>query len=100
MYNKHDMDGFVSCFKPNVIAVKLPSNEVLLQGHDGLRIRYASRFAEGSSVHATVIHRIDLGSKIIDHEEVIGLGENPVRLAAVYEVEDGLISWVGFLYES
>ena len=94
------MDGFVSCFKPDVIAVKLPSNEILLRGHDGLRLRYASRFADGSNVHANVIHRIDLGSKIIDHEEVIGLGDKPVRLAAAYDIEDGLISWVGFLYES
>ena len=96
-YNAHDMDAFLACYASDVIVVKLPENKVICRGLGEMETRYRSRFAEGSTVHAVLMHRIHLGSRIIDHENVTGLSDSPLNVAAIYEVREDLIRWVAFL---
>jgi len=37
-----------------------------------------------------------LGNKVIDHERIVGVGEDTMEAAAVYEVRNGLICTVWF----
>ena len=49
-------------------------------------------------LHATIVNRMVLGNKVIDHERVVGIKEVPIEAVAVYEVADGLIRAVWFFY--
>ena len=39
-----------------------------------------------------------LGNKVIDHERVTGIREEPLEALAIYEVSDGVIETVWFFY--
>jgi len=58
---------------------------------------YTQRFAS-PNLHAEILSRIVMGNKVIDHERVVGIGEQPLEAVAVYEVVGGLIKSVWFFY--
>jgi hypothetical protein len=62
-----------------------------------LRENYRARFSS-PNLHATIVNRIVLGNKVIDHERVVGINEMPVEALAVYQVDDGRIRAVWFFY--
>ena len=45
---------------------------------------------------AVVQQRIVLGNKVIDHERIFGVREQPIEVALVYEISDDLIQTVWF----
>lgn len=96
-YNARDLDRFAAVYADSIRLYRMPASEPTTVGKAKFREVYASRFAS-PNLHATIVNRMVLGNKVIDHERVLGIKETPVEVAAVYEIENGLIQKVWFFY--
>ncbi|MCB0491470.1 MAG: amidohydrolase family protein [Cyclobacteriaceae bacterium] len=94
-YNAHDLEGFLSVYSKEVKLYNFP-NELLLEGIDHMRERYATRF-ESSNLYAEIVNRSVVGDYIIDQEKVIGIGNSEVEATVIFHVSDGLIDKVWFI---
>lgn len=90
-YNAHDLDAFVACYADDIRIFRMPSTEPVLRGIDAFREHYARHRFNLPTLHAEVLQRIAMGNTVVDHERVSGLGEHPVEVIVVYEVEGGLV---------
>lgn len=88
--NAHDLERFVACYADDA-TIEDGHDNVMAAGHDELRARYGPMFERYPEVRVTPLHRIDVGSFVVQHEEVTGRGE-PERHVAVYLVRDGRIA--------
>jgi hypothetical protein len=96
-YNARDLDRFAATYSQDIVIYRLPALEPAIVGMAKLREVYAGRFSS-PNLHATIVKRIVLGNKVIDHERVVGIKDTPIEAVAVYEVEGGLIGKVWFFY--
>jgi hypothetical protein len=96
-YNARDLEAFAATYADGVTIYRLPTLEPAIRGMAKLREVYAQRFSS-PNLHAEILSRIVLGNKVIDHERVVGIREQPLEAVAVYEVVDGLIATVWFFY--
>ncbi|HUQ29361.1 MAG TPA: nuclear transport factor 2 family protein [Usitatibacter sp.] len=96
-YNARDLESFAATYAEDVKIYRMPSLEPAIQGQQQLREIYRRRFAS-PSLHAEILSRIVLGSKVIDHERVTGIADKPLEALAIYEISGGLISSVWFFY--
>jgi len=94
-YNAHDLEGFLSVYSKEVKLYNFP-NELILEGIDQMRERYATRF-ESANLYAEVVNRNVMGDYIIDQERVIGSGSEEVKATVIYHVSEGLIDKVWFI---
>lgn len=98
-YNARDLDAFAATYAPDIRIYRMPASEPAIVGMEELRKTYRARF-ESPNLHADIVNRIAAGNKVIDHERVVGIKEQPVEAIAVYEVVDGLIRTVWFFHPS
>ncbi len=87
------MGGLHNVAARNRWSVTLPERE----GSAALRERFVLRFAE-PDLHARLLHRIVLGAKVLDYEEVTRNFKDGVRILSVvmsYEVRVGQIARAG-----
>jgi hypothetical protein len=97
-YNARDLERFVATYADGITIYRLPSLEPAVSGKAQLAEVYRARFAS-PNLHATIVNRIVLGNKVIDHESVVGIRpDGPFEAVAAYEVADGLIHRVWFFY--
>jgi hypothetical protein len=96
-YNARDLEAFAATYADGITIYRMPSTEPAIAGKAQLRDVYRRRFSS-PSLHADIVTRIVLGNKVIDHERVQGIREQPVEALAVYEVAAGLIEKVWFFY--
>lgn len=96
-YNARDLERFAATYSDTIRIFRLPDTEPAIAGKSQLADVYRSRFAS-PGLHATIVNRIVLGNKVIDHERVVGIRETPVEAVAAYEVVDGLIETVWFFH--
>ena len=95
-WNKHDVEGALSVFSPELKLYRFPDHEVT-HPLDSLRSRWQQRFAKEPEVHVTVSPRIVHKSFVIDHETATSPGTKGTRTADwIYQVEGGRIvrAWV------
>lgn len=97
-YNAHDLDAFVACFAADVRIHRMPDLQPALTGRDALRAYYDEHRFRIPGLRAELRGRITLGTLVIDHEWVHGLGETPMEVAAIYRVTGETISDVHFFY--
>jgi hypothetical protein len=95
-YNDHDLDAFIACYREDIRAYRPPAAEPVLSGKAQFADFYATERFNVRGLRAQVLSRMVLGRRVIDHERIYGLEERPAEVAAVYEVEDGLITTVWF----
>ena len=95
-YNARDLDRFVREYTDDVVVYRMPDPNPVIVGRSALAAHYRDNRFNLPDLHAKLINRMVFGNKVIDHEVITGLGENPVEVAAVYEVRDGLIAAVWF----
>jgi len=74
----------------------MPASAPSLQGREALAHFYATERFTLPKLQAAVLSRQVVGNKVIDHERVTGLRDEPYEVAVVYEVQAGLISQVWF----
>lgn len=97
-YNAHDIDAFMALHSPTAKLYNLTSGELIFEGEATIRERYTNRFTN-PDLHAEIINRMVIGNRVIDHERVRGIEpDRDVEVVAVYDVEDGLIQRVWFIY--
>jgi len=98
-YNARDMDAFLATFADEVEIFGFP-NTLSVKGKEEMRKRYTVRFSD-TILHCIIVKRIVMGNTVIDHERVrVTLPEGPgvMEAIAMYEVHDGKIAKVTFIY--
>jgi hypothetical protein len=95
-YNARDLAGFVGAYADGVQIYRMPATLPAIVGREGLARYYAAHRFNLPGLHAVLLNRIVLGHKVIDHERVSGVKDQPFDAVAVYEVRGGLIHTVWF----
>ena len=96
-YNARNLQGFCALFAPTAVIATVGQATPLASGLEEIRQRYRSRFSN-QDLCCTVKNRMQLGEFVIDHEWVTGMGAKPVEVAAIYQVRDGLIQSLHFVW--
>jgi hypothetical protein len=97
-YNNQDLEEFLSVYSDTVLIMEFPSNKVVTNGIDEMRVRYQKLFNEHPNNHAELLARIVHGNKVVDHELITGRVNSDVKKAvAIYEINEDKISKVWFL---
>lgn len=95
-YNARDLEGYLALFSDAIKTYRPPSPNPVLDGKQALREFYATQRFNKPDLHARLINRIALGNIVIDHEVITGVTDEPMEMAAVYEVTEGLIQRIWF----
>ena len=96
-YNAKNLDALMATYAPDARQFAL-HGALLAQGHDQIRPRYETRFAE-PDLHARLLSRTVLGNFVTDLEIVtrnFPEGKGTVEMLCVYEVEGGRIVRASF----
>lgn len=96
-YNAKDIDALLQTYAPDARQFTL-HGELLAQGHDQLRARFLTRFAE-PDLHARLVSRIVVGNVVTDAEIItrnFPEGRGTLEMLCVYEVVDGRIQTASF----
>jgi len=96
-YNARDLEAFAATYADDVRLYRMPTTEPSVSGKEQLREVYRQRFAS-PRLHADILTRVVLGNKVIDHERVVGIKDQPIEALAIYQVEGDLIKAVWFFY--
>lgn len=98
-YNDRDIDAFVATYSPYVEIYEYGHDRPFMVGREQLRSSYAVMFLNSPDLHAEVSERIVQGHRVIDHETASGInGGSAFNVVVIYELTDGLISKVTFMY--
>jgi hypothetical protein len=97
-YNAHDLAGFVAEYSDMIEVFRMPSTLVAIAGKAQFADFYATNRFNIPALRAEVVNRMILGSKVVDHERIWGLGAAPIEAIAVYRVIDDLIATAWFFY--
>lgn len=95
-YNARDLARFLAVYSDDIRLYRLPATEPAIVGKAALAEMYATQRFNLPALHAELLNRMVLGDKVIDHERITGVHAQPVEVAAVYEVIDGLICTAWF----
>lgn len=90
-YNARDLERFLAVYSEDIRAYRPPAIEPAIAGKKALAAFYATQRFSHEGLHAELLNRMVLGSKVVDHERISGVREQPFEVAVVYEVVNGLI---------
>jgi hypothetical protein len=93
-YNAHDLQAFVATYSDNVVVYRPPETAPSLSGKQQLSDFYRDNRFNKPALRAELVHRTVIGNKVIDHERITGLRQEPLEAVAVYLVTDELIQAV------
>ncbi len=95
-YNAHDIEAFLACYADDAVLAGL-NGDVTHAGLAAIRKRHEDLFYEFPRNHAKLVNRIDLGTTVIDHEQVERApGGDRFEVAAIYTIKAGKIARVDF----
>jgi hypothetical protein len=93
-YNARDLERFLAGYSDDVRLYRPPATDPAIAGKAAFADFYATQRFNRAGLHADVLNRMVLGNKVIDHERIFGVGEEPFEVAIVYEVSDERIRHV------
>jgi hypothetical protein len=96
-YNAKDVDAWLATYAPDAEQFVL-HGERLAQGHEEMRQRILTRFAE-PDLHARLVARTVMGSVVVDLEEItrnFPEGKGTMEMLCIYEVAQGRIVRASF----
>jgi len=96
-YNAKDIDALLQTYASDAEQFTL-HGELLARGHDQLRARFLTRFAE-PDLHAKLVSRIVVGNVVTDAELItrnFPEGRGTLEMLCVYEVVHGRIQRASF----
>ena len=96
-YNARDLASFVAEYTDDVVVYRLPETAPLLVGKPALSEHYQKTRFNLPSLHAELVNRMTFGNKVIDQERVLGVQEQSMDVAAIFEVTPSGISKVWFV---
>lgn len=85
-YNARDLAAFVACYRDDIRVYRPPAPEPAIAGKDAFTEFYRTQRFNLPALHAQIVNRIALGRRVIDHERITGVREQPFEIAVVYEV--------------
>ena len=86
-YNAKDIEALLSTYAHNAQQFELHGG-LLATGHDELRTRMTTRFAE-PDLHARLLNRAVMGHIVVDHEVVtrnFPEGRGTIEMLCIYEI--------------
>ncbi len=90
-YNARDLDRFMACYAEDIALYRPPAAEPVLKGKTAMAAHYAANRFDKPGLHAELLGRLVVGSKVFDHERVHGVREQAFEVVAAYEVRNGRI---------
>ena len=90
-YNAHDLERFLAEYDDEIRAFRLPSTVPVLDGKAAFGRFYATQRFNLPHLHAILVNRMVLGSKVVDHERIVGVRAEVFEVAVVYEIVGGVI---------
>lgn len=96
-YNVKDIDALLATYAVDAEQYTL-HGERLAKGHEEMRSRFLTRFAE-PSLNARLLSRTVMSNVVVDFESItrnFPEGTGTVEMLCVYEVTNGLIQKVSF----
>ena len=89
-YNMRDIDGFMSVMSQDISVVEFGSQNASASGFEEVKRLYATLFQESPALHSTLLNRMAMGNKVIDHEHITGRmgNDEAIELIVVYEVNE------------
>jgi len=97
-YNAHDLQSFIATYSDDVSIYKVPATSPAMSGKQELAEFYRDSRFNLPNLHAELLHRTVVGNKVIDHERIVGLRNEPIEAVAAYVVHNGLIQSVWLFY--
>ena len=93
-YNDRNIEGFMSSFAEDIKMYNLGQSNPSVVGKDEVRKVYTKLFENSPKLHSTILKRIVIGNKVIDHESITGRNGNSevLELVLIYEVNNGKIN--------
>ena len=91
-YNARDLGRFLAEFADDVRVYRPPAAEPAISGKQAFGEFYARERFNRPTLHAELLNRMVLGNKIIDHERITGVRDEPFEMAVAYQVVDGRIA--------
>jgi hypothetical protein len=76
----------VACYADDIAVWRMPSAEPAMRGLAALTEFYATERFSRPHLHADLVNRMVLGDKVVDHERIHGVREQPFEAVIVYEV--------------
>jgi hypothetical protein len=92
-YNARDLERFLAEYSEDIRVYRPPAVEPAIVGKQAFGNFYAAQRFNRIGLHAEVVNRMVLGSRVIDHERISGVREQPFEVAVAYEVVNGLIQF-------
>lgn len=98
-YNAHNADDFAACFTVDAQVHEFPER-VVQNGREQIRAHYKQLFEQYPLNKSDVLHRADLGDRIVDHERVHrSPSARPFDVIAVYTFKGDLVARLDFIRE-
>ena len=98
-YNAHKADDFAACFTADAQVHEFP-DRVVQNGREQIRAHYKLLFEQYPLNKSDLLHRADLGDRIVDHERVHrSPSARPFDVIAVYTFKGDLVSRLDFIRE-
>ena len=96
-YNAQNLPAFAATYSDSIEIFRFPGKPTLT-GKASLEKSYGELFRKYPNNKAAVLNRIVQGNHVIDQEKVTGRGDRETQATAIYEVKNGLIRRVWFIY--
>lgn len=89
-YNDRDIEGFMTSFSEDIKMYNLGDPKPTVVGRNQVRMVYTKLFEKSPKLHSTILKRVVIGNKIIDHESITGRNGNAdvLELVLIYEVKN------------
>jgi hypothetical protein len=90
-YNARNLKRFLAEYSEDIRVFRPPAEMPVIVGKKAFGEFYQTQRFNLAGLHAELVNRMVLGNKVIDHERIAGVREQPFEVAVVYEVRDSLI---------
>lgn len=92
-YNARNIQVFMTDFSDDVKLINFSDQKVMAEGKEAIEKLYSDLFAQSPNLHSTILKRMVMGNKVIDHESIVGRkgSKEAIELIMVYEVKDSKI---------
>ncbi|MEM9648305.1 MAG: nuclear transport factor 2 family protein [Bacteroidota bacterium] len=95
-FNAGDLYGFVSCYAEDVLVQRFP-DDAMYRGREKMTESYQRFYDNTETAKVEVVKRIRIGNTVID-EEITNVDGRKGHQVAIYEVKNGLIATMRFIF--
>ena len=96
-YNAHDLDAMVACYGQAIEFRTMDGNVNPEKGTAALRKGYTNLFKQFPELKVKILKRICQGPFVIDQQQALGMGSQPIMVTAIYETAEGKIVRVWYI---